>query len=86
MKVTTNYVKTECVEQPNAYVDLQHKGAYVAYFEVKWTENPAPGDARHVVTFLEEQPSRARAGYVVCRCPRPLRLHEKVIALPWFLL
>ena len=54
--------------------------------EVKWTENPSLSDARHLLTFLGEHPKQARHGYIVCRCPRPLRLHDKVTALPWFCL
>ena len=52
--------------------------------EVKWTENPTLTDARHLLTFLGENPKQARHGYIVCRCPRPLRLHDKITALPWF--
>jgi predicted AAA+ superfamily ATPase len=51
--------------------------------EVKWTENPSLRDARHILSFIEEFPSNAKQGFVVCRCPRPLMLHEKVTAIPW---
>jgi predicted AAA+ superfamily ATPase len=51
--------------------------------EVKWTEKPALQDARHLLAFLDENPRRAAHGYVICRCPRPLHLHDKVTALPW---
>ncbi len=51
--------------------------------EAKWTENPSLRDARGILAFLEEQPALARRGYVICRCPKPLLLHEKVMALPW---
>jgi len=51
--------------------------------EVKWTTQPDLQDARHLLTFLKEHPERAERGYIVCRCPRPLQLHEKVTALPW---
>jgi predicted AAA+ superfamily ATPase len=51
--------------------------------EAKWTENPSLRDARGILTFLEEHPALARRGYIICRCPRPLLLHEKVLALPW---
>ena len=54
--------------------------------EVKWTEHPTPGDARHLLPFLDENPKRARHGYVVCRCPAPLALTDRVTALPWSLL
>lgn len=52
--------------------------------EVKWTENPAPEDARSVVRFLADHPKQADRGYVICRCRRPTQLHEQVTALPWF--
>jgi predicted AAA+ superfamily ATPase len=51
--------------------------------EVKWTERPRPEDARHVERFLDEHPSRARRGLVVCRCPEPQRLSARVTAIPW---
>lgn len=51
--------------------------------EVKWTDRPKPGDCRHLLTFLDENPGKARRGYVICRCPRPMQLDERVIALPW---
>jgi uncharacterized protein len=52
--------------------------------EVKWTEHPSLRDARHLLTFLDENKRHADQGYVICRCPRPLRLNSKVTALPWF--
>lgn len=54
--------------------------------EVKWTENPTLSDARHLLAFLAEKPREAERGYVICRCPRPLQLHDKITALPWFYL
>ena len=53
--------------------------------EVKWTERPTLRDAHHLWTFLEEN-KNAPTGYIVCRCPRPLQLHEKIKAIPWFAL
>ncbi len=53
--------------------------------EAKWTERPTPRDARHLRTFLKENRA-APMGYVVCRCPRPMKLAENVMALPWFCL
>ena len=38
------------------------------------------------VTFMEEHPKLAKQAYIVCRCPRPMQLHQKVTALPWFCL
>ena len=51
--------------------------------EVKWTDQPRPADCRHLLTFLDENPGKARRGYVICRCPRPMQLDERVTALPW---
>lgn len=51
--------------------------------EVKWTERPQPADARHIETFLDQYFRRARRGLVVCRCARPQRLTERVVAVPW---
>lgn len=51
--------------------------------EVKWTTHPDLGDARHLLTFLREQPGRAKKAYIICRCARPMAIHEQVIALPW---
>jgi len=54
--------------------------------EVKWTDRPSLQDARHLLAFLSEHPIEAKHGYVVCRCPRPTQLHDRVTALPWFCL
>ena len=62
------------------------RGGRLIPIEVKWTEHPRPGDARHLRTFLNEHPKRASHGYVICRCSAPLALTERVTALPWFLL
>jgi predicted AAA+ superfamily ATPase len=51
--------------------------------EVKWTARPRPVDARHLETFLDEFPRRARCGLVVCRCPEPQQLTKRVRAIPW---
>lgn len=51
--------------------------------EVKWTARPRPTDARHLETFLDEFPRRARRGLLVCRCPAPQQLTERVRAIPW---
>lgn len=54
--------------------------------EVKWTERPSAHDARHVRAFLRDHPQRAARGWLVCRCPHPMQLDEKIVALPWFCL
>jgi hypothetical protein len=67
-------------------VSATHNGNQLTPIEVKWTEKPALNDARHLLTFLDEKSKGAKHGFVVCRCPRPLQLHEKITALPWFCL
>ena len=51
--------------------------------EVKWTTRPRPVDARHLETFLGEFKGRSRRGLLVCRCPEPQQLTERVRAIPW---
>jgi hypothetical protein len=41
---------------------------------------------RHLLAFMAEHPGKARQALIVCRRPRPMRLHERVVALPWFCL
>jgi predicted AAA+ superfamily ATPase len=50
--------------------------------EVKWTRTPSSRDVTHLAYFLKEN-SRAKKGYVICRCPRPAKLTESITALPW---
>ena len=51
--------------------------------EVKFTEHPSMKDARHLKRFLVEHADEADEGYVICRCPHPLKLAENITALPW---
>lgn len=60
---------------------IDEDGAYTP-LEVKWTENPAPNDIRHLQVFLSEYKS-AKTGYLVCRIPRKMKLSENIVALPW---
>lgn len=50
--------------------------------EVKWTENPASSDVRHLEVFLSEYKS-AKSGFLICQVPRKVKLSERVFALPW---
>ena len=59
------------------------RGKQLIPIEVKWTEHPTRGDARHLLTFLDEHPGRARKGWLICRCSAPLALTDRVTALPW---
>jgi predicted AAA+ superfamily ATPase len=78
-----HYLRT----RDGAEVDyIIERGQTLTAVEVKWTQNPTVSDARHVLTFLNEHPDQPGQGYVVCRCDRPLQLHERVTAIPWFCL
>jgi len=78
-----HYLRTKA----GAEVDfvIEREGELIP-IEVKWTDNPSRADIRHLLTFLREHPKRARLGFLVCRCTAPLRLDEKVMAIPWFCL
>lgn len=65
---------------------IMERGGKLTPMEVKWTENPTLHDARHLLAFLQEKKKEAQRGYVICRCPRPLQLHDRITALPWFCL
>lgn len=60
---------------------IDHEGVYTP-IEVKWSDNPGKAEARHLKTFIQEYPTSEFA-YVVCRCPRKIKLADRVIALPW---
>lgn len=60
------------------------RGRTLVPVEVKWTERPSEHDTRHLRGFLDEHPRQAPKGYVVCRCPDPLALDERITALPWW--
>ena len=62
------------------------RGGRLTPIEVKWTDNPSLSDARHLLAFLDEHPRQVQHSYIVCRASTPLRLHDKVTALPWFCL
>ena len=88
--------RLQYLDEGNLYHQRTRDGAEVDFIieragtltpvEVKWTEYPTMTDARHLLAFLDEKPKEAEHGYVICRCPRPLRLHDKITALPWFCL
>jgi uncharacterized protein len=71
--------------QDGAEIDfIVERGRKLTPIEVKWTERPSPGDARHLISFLDNHRSTASHGWIVCRCRRPLRLEERITALPWW--
>ncbi|MDR1817106.1 MAG: ATP-binding protein [Puniceicoccales bacterium] len=54
--------------------------------EVKWTENPSTGDARHLAAFLRDNSGKAERGWIVSRCSAPLALADNITAIPWWML
>lgn len=62
---------------------VEHQGKATP-IEVKWTERPTPGDGRHLRSFLDEHPTIARQGIIVCRCARPMQLDDRIKAIPWW--
>lgn len=65
---------------------IVERGDTLIPIEVKWTEHPSRTDTRHLRQFMKEHPTQAQQGFVICRCPRPMELEERVVALPWFCL
>ena len=54
--------------------------------EVKWTEKPSMQDARHLLTFVEENRKCCSQGYIICRCEHLMKLHDRITAVPWFMI
>ena len=59
------------------------RGGKLIPIEVKWTERPGATDARHLRRFIREHTRRVATGYIICRCPAPQQIEEKILALPW---
>ncbi len=74
-----HYFRTKDGAEVDYVVEM---GDHVIPIEVKWTDKPGIRDTTHLAAFLRDHP-RAEAGYVVCRCPRPLKLSDTITALPW---
>ena len=66
-----SYLRTKAGAEIDFIVEL---GKRLVPIEAKWTDNPSRDDARNLVAFLAEQHSRAKIGYVVCRCERPRQI------------
>ncbi len=77
---TLHYLRTKA----GAEVDfVVARSGRLTPIEVKWTERPSRSDVRQLRVFLDEHPRQARHGFLVCRCPEPLALDERITALPW---
>jgi predicted AAA+ superfamily ATPase len=80
---TLHYLRTKDGSEVDFIIASEGK---LIPIEVKWTENPRLSDARDLLVFLREHPKKAKHAYLVCRCPLPVQLHDKVTALPWYCL
>jgi uncharacterized protein len=76
---TLHYLRTKDGAEVDFIVEL---GDQTIPIEVKWTNRPAPTDASSLTAFLRDHP-QASQGFVVCRCPRPLKLTDRITAIPW---
>lgn len=78
-----HYLRTKA----GAEVDfIVARGGRLIPIEVKWTERPTRGDGKHLRTFLDEHRRQSGRGYLVCRCPAPLALDDRITAVPWWCL
>jgi predicted AAA+ superfamily ATPase len=78
---TLHYMRTKDGSEVDFVIEDAGK---VTPIEVKWTDRPRAGDCRHLRTFLDEHRTTAKEGFVVCRCPRPMRIEDRITALPWW--
>jgi predicted AAA+ superfamily ATPase len=62
---------------------VEMEGKYIP-IEIKWTERPTETDARHLITFISDMRDKSSEGYIICRCARPMQIHENVVALPYW--
>jgi predicted AAA+ superfamily ATPase len=62
------------------------RGAKWTPVEVKWTDRPSSKDARHLRVFMRENPKAVDMGYIICRCPTPQMIEDRILALPWWCL
>jgi hypothetical protein len=61
---------------------VEHGKKLIA-FEVKLTKNPAFNDAKNLLTFIQDYPQTLR-GVLVHAGGSIKRLHEKIVAVPWW--
>ncbi len=77
-----SYLRTKSGAEIDYIVEFKDR---LLPIEVKWTSRPTFKDTRHLRKFMEEQP-HAREGFIVCRCPRPQKMSEQILAVPWHML
>ena len=81
-KGTLSYLRTKSGAEIDYIVEFEDR---LKPIEVKWTSRPTYKDARHLRSFIEEQP-RAKEGFIICRCPRPQKMSDQITAVPWHML
>lgn len=74
-----HHFRTKDGAEVDFVVELDNR---VIPIEVKWTDKPSLRELSHLTSFLRDHP-HAKTGYVVCRCPRPMKLSDAITALPW---
>jgi predicted AAA+ superfamily ATPase len=74
-----SYFRTKDGAEVDYVVELPGRAMAI---EVKWTDRPSLRDVTSLVSFLRDHP-QVREGFVICRSPRPARLSESIVALPW---
>lgn len=60
---------------------VETEGRYIP-IEVKSTNLPTLQDAKHLQIFLDEY-KQAKKGFIICQTPHPMKISDKIYALPW---
>ena len=60
---------------------IETEGRYIP-IEVKSTHLPTLQDAKHLQIFLNEY-KQAKKGFIICQTPHPMKISDKIYALPW---
>lgn len=79
-RATLHYWRTVAGQEVDFVVE---HGRRLLAFEVKHTTNPSPSDIRGLLAFLADHPAAAR-GILVHAGDRIVRLHSRVLAVPWW--
>lgn len=75
-----NYYRT----RDGAEIDfIVERAGRLTPIEVKWTDRPGRRDAASLRSFIRDHSDLVDMGYVICRCPTPQLLEERILALPW---
>lgn len=78
-QATLRYWQDHAGPEVDWVIELNHRFLPI---EVKYTDKPTAGDARHLKKFMAEYPCH-EPGLVICRVPRPMELAPNILAVPW---